>query len=171
MIKGGGCVFTNGRVILAGYQPHKKIPVITGLGGKRNENEDPIETAWRETIEELFEIENIPEEILKICIEMKPENTIERNGYIQFIYNFGVLERILQECYIKGIQTSVYKQFPFTIQELLLERIEDEKAEIETLALVPIKNQTIAKHFIKDIQIIRGDEKCQILRIESDESD
>jgi hypothetical protein len=54
-----GIVFTNGTHILAGYQPRKKNPHISGLGGSKQKDESYMQTAWRETLEELFELKDI----------------------------------------------------------------------------------------------------------------
>jgi hypothetical protein len=173
MIKAAGCVFTDGKLILAGYQKHKKTPMITGIGGKLEEREDPIQGAWRETLEELFEWDTIPEEILMFCIDIPPKESFTQNQYIQFIYDFKVLERVLQECYIKGIQTKVYDKFPFTLQELFFDRDpKGEHVEIDQLVLLPMESQMIARHFLRDIGMIRGDDRqdrCLIVNSDSEE--
>lgn len=159
MSEGAGCTFTNGRVILAGYQPRKKIPIITGLGGKKEGNEELIYTAWRETLEELFDIPEVPLSIIKKCIEKIPERVYESKGYVQYIYNFSVLEEVMKFCKEQGMKSFVYKEFPTTIQELVLERIIpiDCVPEVSVLTLLPLAGQLVAKHFLKDIQMIRGD--------------
>ena len=48
---GAGCIFTNGTHVLAGFQPNKKSPAISGFGGKRHGTETFTQTALRETLE------------------------------------------------------------------------------------------------------------------------
>jgi hypothetical protein len=40
-----GVVFTDGRHILAGYQPNKKNPCISGIGGMKEKGETHFDTA------------------------------------------------------------------------------------------------------------------------------
>ncbi len=169
MINAAGCVFTNEKLILAGYQPHKKKPMITGLGGKLNEGEDPIHAAWRETLEELFDWETVSEYILDFCIELIPIKILEDKSYVQYIYSFEVLERVLQECYSRGCSSELYTIFPFTLEELLFHRTSKGRVEVEQLALLPMDGQYIAKHFIRDIQKIKGNSEQCLLISSSDE--
>ena len=53
-----GIMFTDKNSVLAGYSSHKLA--ITGIGGKKKGDETAIQTAIRETVEELFELEEIP---------------------------------------------------------------------------------------------------------------
>jgi hypothetical protein len=158
MIPSAGCVFTNGKVILAGYQKKKGKSIITGLGGKSKENEEVKETAWRETLEELFDWREVPKEILNKYTNEIPEKTIQTNGYVQYIYSFDVLQDLLRECTMQDMTSPLYDAFPFTITELLLRRRETGEAEISQLAILPMDGQTIAKHFIRDIRCIRNEE-------------
>lgn len=163
VVVGAGCVFTNGKLILAGYQARKRIPMITGLGGKREGNEDPIYTAWRETLEELFEVEKISTNSIEYCLEKQPDKILESKGYIQYVFSFQVLEDILEKCREESLVSRLYETFPLTLQELLLNRkSETKEAEISQLCLLPMEGQTIAKHFMKDIKMIRGEDICLI---------
>lgn len=163
VVVGAGCVFTNNKIILGGYQSRKRIPMITGLGGKREGNEDPIQTAWRETLEELFELEIIEKIILDYCLEKKPDQILESKGYIQYVFSFSVLEDILRKCRDENVKSRLYNDFPLTLQELLLNRTTQKKeSEISQLCLLPMEGQTIAKHFMKDIKMILGEDTCLI---------
>lgn len=58
--RSAGIVFTNGKVVLAGYQ--RKIrngreisTFISGIGGATEEGETPLQTAIRETVEEIYD--------------------------------------------------------------------------------------------------------------------
>ena len=59
-----GVLFTNGHIALAGYHPYKLQ--LSGLGGKRNpEDIDPLDTAFRELLEELFGVHPVPPAFMK----------------------------------------------------------------------------------------------------------
>ena len=51
---GAGILFTDEKHVLAGYSYRKQI---TGFGGHRRGEETPAQTAFREVVEELFEVE------------------------------------------------------------------------------------------------------------------
>ena len=90
---GAGCVFTDGKLVLAGYQPFKEIPCISGLGGTKKDGESVFETAMRETIEELFEITNISVVFLEYIKRQLPGKYIRNNNYI-FIVNYRHINRL-----------------------------------------------------------------------------
>ena len=71
---GAGCTFLNDTHVLCGYQPHKRKAGITGIGGKREPGESILDTAFRETIEELFNLTVVPPEVLnKLKDKLKPQ--------------------------------------------------------------------------------------------------
>ena len=103
-----GILFTNQTHVLAGYQPHKEKPCITGIGGSKNEGETAIQTAWRETIEELLESDPIPREFLTLCEkELAPTCWFSRGEYICFQYSFEDLMRFLKLAKQNRLTTSV----------------------------------------------------------------
>lgn len=155
-MKSAGCIFTDGKFVLGGLQKLNNRYVISGIGGKREKDEPIGYTAIRELIEELFDVKYIhPELILKIS-EIYPSNMkyFKKNSYMLYEYTFDNLLEIfkLAEEYIT---TPIYATFPQNINELIWNRIPRSKTEIITFLLLPvIKNVSIGKFFIEDINFI-----------------
>jgi hypothetical protein len=164
--KGAGCMFTNGTTLLAGYQKKKGKSIISGLGGSRQDEETFMETALRETIEELFDIKDIdPVFLEKLTKILRPSDVIlmeveDWGIYITVIYSYSDLEKLLDYTHKSVKRSSLYKTFPDTICKLLLNRIipTGSPPEITHLTLVPldstIANATISPDLLEDINYI-----------------
>lgn len=156
-----GVIFTDGKILLAGYQPHKKNPCISGIGGKKKEGETYIITALREMLEELFEFNEIPKKLIKeIKSLIIPQKILENSGYIIIVYDFQDLEMILKIIKIYKLQSILYDKFPKNLMELIFNRKinSDSKCEISHLSLLPVikhdkKNSFIDNLFIDDISL------------------
>lgn len=148
-----GCIFTDGKTILAGYQPNKKVPILSGFGGKLEPNEIPIETAWREVIEELVGIE-VPRTLVETLQEhLVPYDRFEKDGYIAFVYSYTMLEKFLEICQTSGAQSPFYTVFPLTLSELIFNRKTIISQEITTLCILPVVQPLIIDtYFSSDIQ-------------------
>lgn len=149
-----GSVFTDGRLILAGYQPLKRSPTISGIGGKKEEGEAYIETAIRETIEELFEVSDIPKSLIADIKTVTPQRIIQNGKYIMIVYNFADLEEILKIVKKHKISSPIYDKMPVNLMDLLFNRklIYSNpdpfwKPEISHLSLLPVVNHKGA-HFV-----------------------
>lgn len=156
---GAGCVFTDGKHILAGYQPHKAKPGINGIGGHKEENETYQQTAYRETIEELFHVEKVPESLL-IMLEktMVPKKIKVKNDYIMLHFDFQDLELLLRICRKVKLQTPLYTSFPKSLFALIHEREYNIKAEVAALCLLPVvkhrgnkSRDFVVPYFVKDL--------------------
>jgi hypothetical protein len=156
VIKGAGCIFTNGKLILAGYQPYKKVPVISGIGGSCNSGEDYIDTAHRELLEELFGFEgDLTNLIMLVKNTVSSSKYITDGPYINLVYNFDDLSAILVLLNKQSAHSKFYDKFPQCIEDLLLKRKLIQGAEIQHLILLPvIQNLPIADEFIKDIRVL-----------------
>ena len=153
-ITNAGCLFTNYNHVLAGYQPKKKIPFISGFGGKKINYETITETAIRETIEELFDINYVPFELIYRIKKINPTKVVMQDNYLLFVYSF---EQLLDILYISKeiISTNIYLSFPLTIPDLIFNRIINNKSEISQLCLLPYtKNIKIDPIFILDINLV-----------------
>lgn len=139
-----GVAFTNGRHVLAGYQPHKKHPSISGIGGSREIGESYMETALRECVEELFEPTSIPKSLFAKLATIAPQKVIQSDTYINVIYSFDDLEAMLKLIKRSGLTSPLYIAFPKNIQELIMNRIPAaslgpaKEVEITHLALLPV---------------------------------
>lgn len=155
-----GCVFTDGSHILGGYQPLKARPYISGFGGRRNDGETVAETAIREMLEELFEFDKIPRELLCTIKEIPPAHILENGGYVLFVYSFRDLELILD--FASSYTSPLYKTMPRTLLQLVSERtICTERRrgtklqEITHLALLPfVERLALDSAFVGDITLI-----------------
>lgn len=149
-----GVVFTNGKLILAGYNPNKKKPYISGIGGSKNQGETYYHTAIREMLEEMFEFYDITDDMIEqilTVIPPKKEHIIDR--YVILVYTFKDLTILLNYLANINLKTHMYTQFPLTLDELLFERIlykkdADLKPEISHLCLLPVVNHDPKKHFV-----------------------
>ena len=145
-----GCLFVSDQHVLAGYQPHKRTAVISGFGGKREGGEEPLQTAWRETLEELLGIYSVPKELIEYGMNEEPIKSMSSNGYTQVVYTFTSLERVLKEV---SINSPLYNQTPRSVSDLIFRRKQGDHlhTEVPVLCLLPLEGQIVANHFIKDI--------------------
>jgi hypothetical protein len=158
---GAGCVFTDGKHILCGYQPHKKKPGITGIGGHKEGDETYLQTAYRETIEELFHVTNttIPVGLLDTLIRtMRPKKIKMKKGYVLVTFDFTDLQQLLKVCKKAGLRSPLYKKIPKNLMEAIQLREIDLKAEISCLCLLPVvfhdgkAKDFVNPYFIQDLR-------------------
>ncbi len=153
-----GILFTDMNHVLAGYQPNKRKPCITGIGGGREEGEDYMETAIRESIEELFNVDEVsPKLIQTIRDTIHPKQIIMNEYYVTVVYDFDDLHTFLTLVKQFKVKTNVYDKFPITLMDLLLKRrLTVPKAEIKHLVLLPFIQHLdnyplIHREFIEDM--------------------
>ena len=154
---GAGCIFTNQTHVLAGFHPNKKIPNISGFGGKREGNETYTQTALRETLEELFHIKPASLDLIKLIeANLKPghiskQKTKEGLYYILH-YTFEDLKLILKFASLYCVDTPLYEKWPTNVQRLIFYRKMEKSSEISQLCLLPfIENITVDENFKKDL--------------------
>ncbi len=157
--KAAGCVFTNGKVILAAYQKEEYAPTINGIGGKRNgPTESYIETALRETVEELFAVETVPPRLLAALQSRITPTRIHKSGpYVLVIYTFEDLDTLLKVAYTILKSCPVYEKFPRTLSDLILHRNAnyEPRPEIIHLCILPVvKDCCIDSQLLDDMLII-----------------
>jgi hypothetical protein len=85
-----GCIFTNGTHILGGYQPNKQAPCISGIGGKREDCEEFVQTAMREMLEEIFGIYARPDFVTAL-MAIPYDRLLISGDYVSLIYSFTYL--------------------------------------------------------------------------------
>lgn len=148
---GAGCLFTNGVHTLAGYQPRKSEPTISGFGGKKEPEEtDPFQTALRETLEELFGLDK--DVIAAIQLPLKPKRIIQNGSYHVYVFSFADLQQILYTLQELGVSSPYYLYLPNTIPDLIFHRRVDSDAEIGSLCLLPAEIASISKEFLEDMK-------------------
>ena len=149
-----GCIFIEKSLILSGYQKKKSNYIISGIGGKKEKNDkNPIHTAIREMVEELFNVTTISDKLLNELIEIKPKKIIMTKNHVNFVFTFFQLDEMLEIMYYYKIKSNIYSVFPTCINELLFNRKINNNSEISHLCLLPIVKTkiTIDNDFINDI--------------------
>ena len=156
-----GCLFSNEQFLLAGYQPRKQKPFLSGLGGKREGEESYLVTALRETIEELFEIQRVPLEwIEEIQSSIRHRGILKNGDYISVLYSFEDLEVILFILQQKNATSELYEQFPRSVFELVFHRkLLEYPAEVSHLTLLPLVQHNletpfVSPYFLKDMRLL-----------------
>ena len=150
MFSAAGCLFTDKKLVLAGYQFRHGKGVLDGIGGTREEGETAIETAFRETLEELFEILPSAALVTEMRKHFKPRSKFQTGQYICFVYNFKTLEKMMVFLKGQGLRSPLYKVFPVTITELLFSR-RIRPTELTHLSLIPfVDDLSLEEHFLKD---------------------
>lgn len=163
--KAAGCLFTDGRYVLAGVQRKKRV--LSGLGGSRMAGETYIQTALRELVEELFEIHDLCSTAYDELALVVATKTQFDGGYINVVYNFKDLEQFLRilSKYESCRKTALYVSFPLTINELVFGRNLIDSSEITHLMLLPIidydkKIGYIDPVFLNDIACVVNPPTC-----------
>jgi hypothetical protein len=148
-----GCLFTNGTHVLAGYQPNKHLPSINGIGGKPEEGEEPVVTALREFLEEVFGIYDCVKGIAELRM-VEPTHVLEQKRYTTYIYTFTDLVKMLDIVSGLGISSPLYLEFPRTLSDLLFNRL-PVKSEISHLCLLPLlehgSHAFVEPYFLRDL--------------------
>jgi hypothetical protein len=153
-----GSFFTDGFSVLAGVQPHKTEATISGIGGGANAGETYIETAIRETLEELFDFDIIPRWLLRrVERSLTPSIVFQNDLYIYLVYSFKDLEQLLRIVKESKIRSRLYSTIPLTVSDLILQRSQSISAEVQRLVLIPISNTNqdtgIHSDLLKDITL------------------
>jgi len=157
-IKSAGCLFTDTRHVLAGFQPkkNKKMKMISGFGGKQIPGETIHETAWRETLEELFDFSpEIIKSILPDVLKIPYFKTFTNGNYTVFVFTFDTLLSICKMFEERNLQSPFYSSFPTELFELILYRHPTQEAEVQEITLLPFAMcQTIDPYFLKDLYFL-----------------
>ena len=148
VFKAAGVVFTDGKLILAGYQPLKKSPFISGIGGSKEPGENYTETALREMVEELFEVTPSAELIADLRMLRRPNSILHTGIYVRLVYTFEDLEAMLKLMKTYSPKSPLYDTFPETLMELLFERRPKVKVEISHLCLLPVVKHEASTPFV-----------------------
>jgi len=162
--KGAGILFLDGPLALAGVQKHRKViegsldARLSGFGGRKEETDiDWVHTAFREVIEELFDVTDVSVAFinqLRVAIPYRPFDEV--GSYINMRCSFADLQTILKIA-SNHIKSPLYKKMPLTLDELLLSREPQISSEIGPLALIPVLVSVLVDpDFTEDLKKIRS---------------
>lgn len=152
---GAGCFFTDGNLVLAGLQIKNGEYILSGLGGRKENQEQLLDCAIREVYEELFHVKDVPHDLIDetVCRYI-PKQFIQNGDYMMYVYSLWDLEDFCRLAYHYGIVSPVYDYMPTNVSDLIFRRLVNAEAEINRLCLLPIhSNFSIAPEFTKDIQL------------------
>jgi hypothetical protein len=114
-----------------------------------------MQTALRECVEELFEPTSVPKTLLSKLAGIAPQKVIQSGSYINAIYTFDDLHAMFLIMKRSGLKSPLYKTFPKTLMELIMNRTATSAAEISHLALLPVVAQSaetfIDPNFVADM--------------------
>ena len=152
---GAGCLFTDGELVLAGYQPKKGVKLISGFGGLRKVGENYFVTAMREVLEELLEIKPSEQLLAILNTEFQPSRVIINGTYIVLQYNLNDIGTLLDIVARYYSHSPIYSDLPVTLVELVFRRKHLKGMEIPHLLLLPLVNDLIIDpNFRKDIELV-----------------
>jgi hypothetical protein len=148
-IVGAGCLFIQQGYALVGYS--QKYKHYSGFGGKQNVAETPIQTALRETAEELLGIEPTKAEIEHLGKLLEHKKLITRNNYAFLVLK---IDDISVFSNVFGVrQSPYYKTIPKNCSRFILERNPTETAEITEMKIIKVVSATngdVDNEFIED---------------------
>ena len=157
--QGAGILFLEGPVALAGIQKHRQVlkgaaePRLSGFGGRREDQDiDWVHTAFRETLEELFGLEDVSVTLIQQLRAKVPYRASFKTGeYWVLQSSFEDLKTLLQIA-SKYVQSPLYSRMPLSLEELITRRSPQSISEIGALALVPLSSPYIDTNFTEDLR-------------------
>lgn len=157
--------------IIAGAQPHKKTPCISGFGGKAEPSDGScVITAYRETIEELCGV-SVDEEFIRALINdlgLVPLGYEMTDGYVYYILSQRDMVSIIGYVWMRRrsfIRYYVGPYAPQSVEEVVRCRVwsseEDEVCQLYVLHLTEGQSQVqdclpLDPLFIKDMEHIHA---------------
>lgn len=133
-----GILFTTDNTVFVGYKIVNDNWQISGFGGKRNEDETYIQTAIRETLEELYEAPITKETIEYVERRLKITKVINNNGYILVICTLNRINDFILAALNSVLYTPMYEKLPYTVALLIGERKQLFYAEFHYLAFLSV---------------------------------
>ena len=146
---GAGMIFTDGSVVLCGWEPRKRKPGLYGIGGKAEDAQDHRDyrlTAAREVLEELYGA--VPSRVLidrvamTFCSDAASATMV--GGYVMIRCSFANLQGLLRlvSATRPALKSPLYPvRLPRSIEELILKRQSSAATEMAQLCLLPVTQQ------------------------------
>jgi hypothetical protein len=142
--KGAGMIFTDGSVVLCGWEPRKRRPGLYGIGGKAENAVDQRDyriTAAREVLEELYGAPPpgrlVDTVAATLCVDASGTEMVD--GYVMIRRDFRGLQRLLRLVAASGFRSPLYvARMPRTLEELVFSRHSAAATEMAQLCLLPV---------------------------------
>jgi len=142
--KGAGMIFTDGSVVLCGWEPRKRRPGLYGIGGKAENTVDRRDyrvTAAREVLEELYgappPARLVDTVAATLCGDGERAEMVD--GYVMIRQDFRGLRRLLGLVAASGFRSPLYGvRAPRTLEELVFARKSAAATEMAQLCLLPV---------------------------------
>jgi len=153
-----GCLFidTKTKKTITGLQEKNGKMILSGFGGMIEPTDEcVIDAAIRETLEELFHIQPVPNEVVKyIMINYIPRNQFQNGDYHVLVYDFLDLADFCQICHGFQLTSPLYDTFPKNLSELILDRKILAEAEVKQLVVLPfVTDLELCKNFQSDLKL------------------
>jgi len=126
-----GCLFHDETSFLAGFQ--RKQQRWTSFGGKKYHHEKAFETAMRETIEELFEIQITQKTLANLICTIPLSIPTQDGSYVYYKYPYDVIFEIINVLEQDGYTSPLYQRWPRTLFELVQKRAFCNVCEIQKI--------------------------------------
>jgi len=155
--EGAGCIFTNGSMVLAGYQPKKGVKLISGFGGSRKVGENYFDTAMRELLEELLEIKPNTHLLAYLNHEFQPKKVLVNGTYIILQYSLNDIDTLLEIVGRFNYHSVIYNQMPINLLDLIFTRKYLKGMEVVNVIILPFINDFIIDpNFRQDIELVNS---------------
>jgi hypothetical protein len=154
-----GIIFYDDEYVLSGLKAYGEIKDHwTGIGGKIEEKEMPMQAAIRETLEELYGIYDQPDLIAKLLRKYKPKNVYRSRVYTLYSAPIELIFYISEFLLEQGItSTPHYANLPFDYNEIVSNYKSTRNSEFKKLDFVKRYEDDAHKldtYFFQDIDLI-----------------
>ena len=142
--KGAGMIFTDGSVVLCGWEPRKRRPGLYGIGGKAERTVDRGDyrlTAAREVLEELYGAPppgSLVDTVAVMFCSNAAQTTIVDGSYVMIQCTFADLTRLLIQVARSGFRSPLYARMPRSLEALLFTRRSSVATEMAQLCVLPV---------------------------------
>jgi 8-oxo-dGTP pyrophosphatase MutT (NUDIX family) len=149
-----GCLFHDKTSFLAGFQ--RKQQRWTSFGGKKYSGETSFQTAMREVVEELFEIQLTHQTLAKLICTIPLSLPTHDGTYTYYKYEYNTIFEIIGVLEEDGYTSPLYKRLPTTLFELIQTRAFCESCEIQKISLFFVSDihdmrEVFDTFFLKDL--------------------
>jgi hypothetical protein len=149
-----GILFQDDTKFLSGWNP--SIDSWSGFGGKRRGFETSIETAIREVVEEIFQVNLDTNDISALEEQLSPFDFRQNGDYVVFFMNVSSLFQISLFLEKKGYRSPLYDSFPTTVTDFIEKRKIPEQHEYEISHLCLLNADFVGKidrYFKSDLRL------------------